>query len=324
MNKFDRLLFILNKLDRRERVRVSELAKELEISDRTVYHYINSLMDADFPIYYDKDRGTYAFTSNFSLSRALLDTKETLVLTLAKRFLEPLLGQAAAFTLNQIENKIMARPRYTDFTTVFAVQGLYNPIDLLDLLKDLSSAIMDYRVVKIVYERKPGETAEEREVEPYFVFFTGQFWYVHTWCRTKERQRTFALHKIRAWQLTDRFFVPRKEVSTADEIQEAFGPYVDETPQEVIVHFAPEVKQYFLSHKWMKNQRCREHDDGWLEVHFTVRGVNGFKHWLYQWFPSFQVVTPKSLAQEVGKDLNSFVRRNKKRGIPGLDPEIPF
>ncbi len=310
MNKFDRLLYILNKLDRRERVRVPELAQELEVSERTVYRYLNSLMEAGFPIYYDKERRTYAFTQNFSLRRALLETEEILVLTLARKFLEPLLGKAATRTLNQIESKIIASPKIPNFAEIFGVQGLWDPPHLLDLLKDLSSAIREHRIVKIEYERELGNKPEEREIEPYFVFFTGEFWYVYSWCRTKEGQRTFALDKIRTWQLTDRYFIPRRELPSVEEIQKTFGPYVDEKPQEVIIHFAPEVKQYFLRRKWVKDQECRELENEWLEVRFIIRGLEGFKHWLYRWIPYFKVVAPKTLAQKIERDLKEFLSRS--------------
>ncbi len=309
MNKFDRLLYILNKLDRRERVRVPDLAQELEVSERTVYRYLNSLMEAGFPIYYDKERGTYAFTRNFSLRRALLETEEVLILALARRFLEPLLGEAALRTLNQIEKKIATSPHttFSHFAEVFGIQGLCDPPHLLDLLKDLSSAIREHRVMKIEYQKEPGETPEAREIEPYFVFFTGEFWYVHAWCRKRDAQRTFALDKIRSWQLTDTFFVPRREIPALEEIWETLGPYVDEKPREVVVRFAPEVKQYFLRRKWVRDQECRELPDGSLEVRFKVRGLTGFKHWLYRWLPWFKILSPESLAREVEEDLRSYL-----------------
>jgi len=313
MNKFDRLLYILNKLDRRERVRVPEVAQELEVSERTVYRYLNSLMEAGFPIYYDKERGTYAFTSNFSLRRALLESEEVLILALARKTLEPLLGKAATSALNQIEKKITAPEKeLSDLIKIFGIQGLSNAPHLMELLKSLSSAIREHQVVKIEYEREPGETPEEREIEPYFVFFTGEFWYVHAWCRTREAQRTFALDKIRSWQLTDFYFNPRKEVLSLREVQEAFGPYIDGPSQEVIVHFSPEVKQYFLRRKWVKEQECRRLPDGWLEVRFKVRGLEGFKHWLYRWIPYFRIVSPPSLAKEITGDLRSVLKRQKK------------
>lgn len=193
--------------------------------------------------------------------------------------------------------------KIADFSEIFGVQSVSDPPCLLDLLKGLFSAIRDHRVVKIEFEQEPGKPREEREIEPYFMFFTGDFWYVHAWCRTKKGQRTFALDKIRSWKLTERYFVPRKDVPSVEEIREAFGPYVDEEPQEVIVRFGPEVKQYLLRRIWMKDQKCQELSDGWLEVRFKVRGLSGFKYWLYRWLPHFQVVAPDSLRDEIREDL---------------------
>ncbi len=290
-------------------MRVPELARELEVSERTIYRYLNSLSNAGFPIYYDQDHRTYTFSGNFSLHRALLESEEVLVLTLARKTLEPLLGKAATRALEQIEQKITTpQKRFTSFTEVFGIQGLFEAPHILELLKDLSTAIREHQIVKIEHERELGRPTEEREIEPYFVFFTGEFWYVHTWCRTREGQRTFALDKIRRWHLTDSYFIPRKDVSSLEEIQETFGPYVDGDLQEVTVHFAPEVKQFFLRRKWVKEQKCRELANGWLEVRFKVRGLHGFVHWLYRWIPYFRIISPESLAREVKNDLIRALR----------------
>ncbi|NPA48596.1 MAG: WYL domain-containing protein [Thermodesulfobacteria bacterium] len=307
MNKFDRLLYILNKLDQRQRVHPKTLAEELEVTERTIFRYLKNLQEAGFPIEYDPSRGTYTFVEGFSLQRALLKKDEILLLALARKILEPLLGKDLASLQERIEKKITARNfKTSDFTEIFGIQLASESPDLLSLLRDLSLAIKEHQIVEIEHQKEPGKS-EQREIEPYFVFFTGDFWYVHAWCRTRDAQRTFALDKIRSWRLTDKYFLPRKDILSLEDIEEAFGPYVDEDPQEIVVHFSPEVKEYFLRRKWTRDQKCRELENGWLEVVFSVRGLSGFKHWLYRWLPFFRIVSPAWLAEDIKRDLKTFL-----------------
>jgi len=53
-NKFDSLMIILNKLDWNEKVTVYSLMNDIEVSERRVHRYLQTLQVADFPIYYDR------------------------------------------------------------------------------------------------------------------------------------------------------------------------------------------------------------------------------------------------------------------------------
>ncbi len=126
---------------------------------------------------------------------------------------------------------------------------------------------------------------------------------MEAWCRKKGEERTFALDKIRSWRLTDKYFLLKDLRSSLNNVQETFGPYVDERKTEIVVHFSPEVKQYFLRKKWIKEQEEKDLSDGWIEVKFKVRGIESFKKWLYRWLPYFKVVSPKWLKKEIQKEL---------------------
>jgi len=311
-NKFDRLLYILNLLDQRRRVRVSDLAEELGVTERTIYRYLNSLQNAGFPIFFDQEKGCYSFPKHFSLRRTLLETEEALVLALAKEFLAPNLGAEAAKVLDQIEKKTISQNRLSSsLAGVLAVQAHIESPYLLNLLRDLSIAIKEQQIVEIEYEREPGREREPRSIEPYFVFFTGDFWYVQAWCRKKNGPRTFALDKIRSWRLTDQYFLPNREMPSVEEVQETFGPYVDAEMEEVELHFAPEVKQYFLRKRWLRDQECRDLENGWLEVRFKVRGLEGFKHWLYRWLPYVKIISPEWFREKVYKELSKALKNIK-------------
>ena len=75
------------------------------------------------------------------------------------------------------------------------------------------------------------------------------------------------------------------------------------------MHFSPEVKQYFLRRKWVKEQEVKELPNGWLEVRFKVRGLEGFKHWLYRWLPYFKVISPPHLREMVRKELTEYIQK---------------
>ena len=316
MNKFDRLLYILNKLDQGFRVHPKEIAQELGVTERTVYRYLQTLQKADFPIEYHRERGTYAFVEGFSLKKALLSAEEILILALARKVLEPLGGEKLQDFIDRLEKRLASpMPKTEKFLSIFGIQPGGTDLKILDLLKDLSFAIREHECVEIEHEKEPGER-EKREVEPYFIFFTGDFWYVHTWCRLRDAERTFALDKISSWRRTGRYFLPRKEVHSLKDVEEAFGPYVDDEPQEVIVRFDEVVSQYFFRRKWVKGQEVTLLDDGSIEVRFVVRGVQGLKSWLYKWLPWFEIVSPSWLREEVVRDLKTALAKNKKRGRP--------
>lgn len=53
MSKTDRLLFILNLIRSRRNLKARDLAKECEVSERTIYRDIMDLSSANIPIYFD-------------------------------------------------------------------------------------------------------------------------------------------------------------------------------------------------------------------------------------------------------------------------------
>ena len=53
MNKYDRMLHILNLLRSRKNLNAPELAKECAVTERTIYRDIISLSEMNVPIYFD-------------------------------------------------------------------------------------------------------------------------------------------------------------------------------------------------------------------------------------------------------------------------------
>ncbi len=103
--KFDSLLIILNRIDSGKRVTADSLMEELEVSKRTVHRYITTLQTANFPIEYDRERRTYAFTGGYTLKKPNLSIEETLAFSLARKMLGNF-GPAMEKSLGSIEEKL--------------------------------------------------------------------------------------------------------------------------------------------------------------------------------------------------------------------------
>ena len=59
--KFDSMMIILNKVDAGEKVTVQSLKEELQVSERTVHRYLETLQLSGYPLFFDRQLERYAF-----------------------------------------------------------------------------------------------------------------------------------------------------------------------------------------------------------------------------------------------------------------------
>jgi len=299
--KFETMMKILNRINRGDKVTVDSLAEEIGVKPRTVERYIETLRKAEFPIQYDRSRGRYVFGEGYSLRRADLNEEETLVLALSKSMLKQF-GDKTGTLLDTIEKKLGTGG------TVLPDHIILGECDLPPVveghLKQLNAAILDSSQVELDY-RATYKNDEKtcRTVDPYYLLFKENMWYLRAFCRLRKELRTFALDKIDSLTVLDKHFVKETEFKLNDRNTGAFHVVLDGEPTDVILRFDKKVKPYLLRQKWIPSQENKELPDGRLEVHLQVNGFVGLKPWLYGWIPNIEVVEPQELREEMEKDL---------------------
>jgi predicted DNA-binding transcriptional regulator YafY len=147
--KFDSLIKILRKLDSREKVTVSSLKDDIEISERTAYRYIQTLQVAGFPIVYDRIKESYVFSENFKLGKPALSVEETLALSLAKRLLVNF-GTGMEKSLSKIEEKLSVKESSLPKHIVLKADKL-SPI-VEGYLGMIYQAIKNFQRIKLTYQ----------------------------------------------------------------------------------------------------------------------------------------------------------------------------
>ncbi|HKP18318.1 MAG TPA: WYL domain-containing protein [Gaiellaceae bacterium] len=78
------------------------------------------------------------------------------------------------------------------------------------LVGTLTDAIRRRRLVEIEYLKEEEGTPTTHLVEPYTIERRLPHWYVHTWDRTRDDERSFRLDRMRSATLTDEEFEPRQ------------------------------------------------------------------------------------------------------------------
>ncbi|MHB8846465.1 MAG: helix-turn-helix transcriptional regulator [Nitrospirota bacterium] len=302
-NKFDLLMTILNRLDRKEAVTKQNLMDDMGIGERSVFRYIQTLQAAGFPIHYDRKQARYTFADGYSLGRANMSLDEQLAISLAKTMMSTY-GTGMERSLSAIESKLIARKSGGPSHVI--LQSPASSTKLAPVLQHIHEAITNYQRVEITYHAHHKDEITERKIDPYYLFFHDGLWYLRAYCHMDKEMRTFALDAVKDLQVLSQHFVP-EAVSPEEELSGAFGTWLDGEPTEVVLQFDKEVKRQVLRKKWHKSQKERELKNGGVELQFTVKGLGGIKKWIYQWIPHVRVIKPLFFKNAIRAELKRLL-----------------
>ncbi len=304
--KFDSLMMILNKLDTGEKVTVGSLEKNLGVSERTVFRYLNTIQVAGFPVVFDKEKGGYTFMEGYSLKKPDLSMEETLALGISKKMMADM-GSGWEESLKRIEEKLSVKKTNIPRHIILSKGKL--PEEAAAHIGLIHQAIMNFKRLKMTYRPLHSDQKTRRKVDPYYLFFEEDFWYFRGYCHLREEVRTFALDRIMALKVLEEHFIPRN-IFPEEELSGAFGTVVDGEPVEVVLRFDAEARPYLQRKKWHESQRERELKDGRLELRFTVNGLEGITPWIFRWLPHVEVVSPKKLRERIREELEMALKKH--------------
>jgi proteasome accessory factor C len=105
-----------------------------------------------------------------------------------------------------------------------------------DLVGTLSRGLRERRLVEIDYLKEGEEEVSTHLVEPYSLERRLPYWYVHTWDRTRDGERSFRLDRMRSARLQRGHFEPR----------EGFDPHEFRDARPARIWYSPEIARWEL------------------------------------------------------------------------------
>jgi predicted DNA-binding transcriptional regulator YafY len=302
VNRVDRLFNILLILQRRKRVRAADLAREFEVSPRTIYRDMDALGEMGVPVIATPSEG-FALIEGFYLPPLSFTSEEARAVFLGVRMLAAQATVDLSKHANQAMEKIahiLPEASRRDVQQVLDTIRFFLPPDEFDLndpyVVTLQRAITERRLVLIRYNSREDEITE-RIIEPQLLNFSGEAWYVDAYCRLRRDRRAFRLDRIERLDVLHEHFTPRE-----------IPPSADATPfLNVRVRVAGEAV------RWIRERQHYgySHDEAKLKnsdriMVYQVHRTDELKSWLMGWGTQVEILTPESLRVEIREEARKL------------------
>lgn len=296
MMKAERLLAILTILLNRKKVSAPKLAKELEVSLRTIYRDVEALAESGIPVYATQGRdGGFELMEGFAMDSQVLETGEV------SRILAGLKGLQAIYPDPGMTGLI---EKFSLMLSASAEKGIKTPenhvfIELSPcnrekrILELIESSIARKSVINVEYCDTRGDQTS-RIVEPQALVFIWQSWYAYGWCGLRRDFRLFKISRI---------------LSAVDVNEPRQGPEVDLSthpwnrhwntvaPEEIVFQAEPRTRAKLG--EFFDVSAIRELQDGWFEV----RTIFPVDEWIMSYIMGLpgavRVLEPESLRRQI-------------------------
>lgn len=304
-----RLVALLLLLQTRGQMTAAALARELEVSVRSIHRDVEALSAAGVPIYAERGpHGGIRLVDGYRTRLTGMTPDEAEAL-----FLSGLPGPAAELGLGTVvmaaRLKVLAalppelRARASRLVERFHLDaaGWFQAGEQTPHLATMADAVWEAQRVSIDYGRSDQVVA--REVEPLGLVLKAGVWYVVA--RTDGQIRTYRVSRIRrAEALEDRFERPHP-FDLAAYWAESSAAYEREAPRaEVVVRIRPE-RQGWLSeavgHRAMQDAERIDVPDpeGWTHLRLRVEWPDEVSHSLLRMGSGIEVLEPVAVREQI-------------------------
>lgn len=199
MRRADRLFQIVQFLRQRRVTTANDVARELEVSTRTVYRDIQDLIESGVPIEGEAGVG-YRLQKGFELPALTFNVEEITALVLGARLVQawadPDLGAAVRSAMAKVESALpeplqAAMLRTVMFGPPRQMQGAGD-----QRLTQLRKAITEEQAVNLEYTDRKGADSS-RTVVPLGLYFWGRQWLLASYCLLRADYRAFRVDRVR-------------------------------------------------------------------------------------------------------------------------------
>lgn len=214
--RLSRLTAILTMLQSKRLVTATTIANKFDISIRTVYRDIKTLVQAGIPVFVEEGKG-YSIMDGYAISPIMFTEAEANALITAEQLVLKNTDESFVQQYTEAITKIKAVFRHStkDKAELLSKRILFrhnkgesnitsHNLSLIQL------AITNFSLTTIKYLSISANKKTERVLEPFALYSTQENWVLIAWCRLRKDYRAFRLDRIQQIEVLEDTFEPHK------------------------------------------------------------------------------------------------------------------
>jgi predicted DNA-binding transcriptional regulator YafY len=303
----DRLLSILLLLQVHSRLTARELAKRLEVSERTIHRDMEALSIAGVPVMAERGiGGGWCLLEEYRTNLTGLTEAEiqTVFLMQPSRLLADLgLHQASEAALIKL---LAALPALSRRSAEYVRQRIHvdtaswhRPDETVPYLPTLQDAIWQERKLQLSYLRND-DTTVERLVDPLGLVAKGSIWYLIA--SVEGEMRTYRVSRVQCATMTEQSFVRPPGFDLAAYWEQSSADFKANLPRyAATVRVSPAILSYMRHVSRYARIISAEPPDanGWIQLSMQFDGEHNACEYVLSFGPQIEVLEPPELREKV-------------------------
>ncbi|WP_330280071.1 YafY family transcriptional regulator [Streptomyces sp. NBC_00569] len=307
-----RLIKMVLLLQSRPSMTAGELARELEVSERTVTRDAQALSEAGVPVYADRGRaGGYRLIGGYRtrLTGLARGEAEALFLSGVPGALREMgLEDAASAARLKVSAALLPSLRDASRTATqrfhLDAPGWFKEPRTPELLPAVADAVWDDRVVRARYRRDEAAAEVERELEPYGLVLKAGVWYLCARVAGGGTHRVYRIDRFTGVEAAGERFVRDEEFDLPgfwEERAEQFARSI--LRAEVVLRLSPTGLRQLphvtepVSVRAARESAGEPDEEGWVTVTLPVESEDVAYGQLFALGPEAEVLAPSGLRE---------------------------
>lgn len=327
--KASRLIRLIILLRANRSMECSRLARELGVSERTVYRDIDALSEIHVPIHYDGHG--YQIGDNSFLPILNLDLEEYLLFksalesptaqatTASRELVRQLLAKVDAV----LSSKVREGKRHSGVTNRLLLRSSHDPQQTEKWMPQLTRAIQTDTLVEIEYDSL-GRGRSVRELEPYQIIFRGRAYYLIAYAAEHGEYRQYRLDRMVAVTLTTRHFFPRTDLDVGKLYEDRFEFESGSKWIDLEVLFRGRGAKVVSTGKRFDGEVVEPIPDGGVRYTARVPESSEILRWLLGFGNEAEVLAPVSVRQSLAEIGSYYTDTYGENDAPSVPPRLIF
>ncbi|WP_369685340.1 helix-turn-helix transcriptional regulator [Helicobacter cholecystus] len=282
-HSLQRLIQIIQRLYRGEKLKISKLAKEFQVSTKTIQRDLKERLKSSLLI----KEG-----HSFFLSPKDRENSDDFILDFLYN-LAPHYGDEFSYRLMQILSKYQAIKNDRLFLSLQTPTLTHKLNEILCIQNALKKQVQ----IKLLYKNTP-----LTHLSPVKIQAINGIWYL--FALQNEKKIFLSLQEVSEVKLE------RKKFFISKEVQRRFESDFFETPKILISLFVyPQIAQEFQNKKFAQHQKIIQDKEGSLIIEFLSNNLEGVEQEILKHIPNVAVLEPQELKEKIESKVKLYSSR---------------